>query len=75
LYEELLAKDENTLPTHHHKILKAKVRVEDPHQKDAINELVELFHAQNNVDIVSKMKEIVPEFISNNSTYEKLDKK
>lgn len=75
LYEELLAKDENTLPTHHHKILKAKVRVEDPHQKDAINELVELFHAQNNVDIVTKMKEIVPEFISNNSTYEKLDKK
>jgi FlaA1/EpsC-like NDP-sugar epimerase len=75
LYEELLAKDENTLPTHHHKILKAKVRVEDPHQKDAINHLVELFHAQNNVDIVSKMKEIVPEFISNNSTYEKLDKK
>lgn len=75
LYEELLAKDENTLPTHHHKILKAKVRVEDPHQKGAINELVELFHAQNNVDIVSKMKEIVPEFISNNSTYEKLDKK
>ena len=75
LYEELLAKDENTLPTHHHKILKAKVRVEDPNQKDAINELVELFHAQNNVDIVSKMKEIVPEFISNNSTYEKLDKK
>lgn len=75
LYEELLAKDENTLPTHHHKILKAKVRVEDPNQKDAINELVELFHAQNNVDIVSKMKEILPEFISNNSTYEKLDKK
>jgi FlaA1/EpsC-like NDP-sugar epimerase len=75
LYEELLAKDENTLPTHHHKILKAKVRVEDPHQKGAINELVELFHAQNNLDIVSKMKEIVPEFISNNSTYEKLDKK
>lgn len=75
LYEELLAKDENTLPTHHHKILKAKVRVEDPNQKDAINELVELFHSQNNVDIVSKMKEIVPEFISNNSTYEKLDKK
>lgn len=75
LYEELLAKDENTLATHHHKILKAKVRVEDPHQKDAINELVELFHEQNNVDIVLKMKEIVPEFISNNSTYEKLDKK
>jgi hypothetical protein len=40
-----------------------------------INSLVEMFESQQNERIVSKMKEIVPEFVSNNSDYEKLDKK
>lgn len=74
LYEELLAKEENTLPTHHSQILKAKVRSEDKGQINRIDELVKMFGSQNNDSIVSKMKEIVPEFISNNSSFEKLDK-
>ncbi|MCR9173584.1 MAG: polysaccharide biosynthesis protein [bacterium] len=75
LYEELLAKEENTLPTHHPQILKAKMREEDGEQIEKINALIELFGKQNNVDMVRKMKEIVPEFISNNSMFEQLDKK
>lgn len=75
LYEELLAKEENTLPTHHPQILKAKMREEEGGQIDQINKLISLFGTQNNVDIVRKMKEIVPEFISNNSMFEELDKK
>ena len=39
-----------------------------------INQLVKLFNEQNNEKIVEKMKEIVPEFKSNNSIFEKLDK-
>lgn len=74
LYEELLAKDENTLPTHHPQILKAKVRVEDDCQRKRIDELIHLFEDQDNMEMVGKMKEIVPEFISNNSMFEKLDK-
>ncbi len=75
LYEELLAKEENTLPTHHPQILKAKMREEEGTQIEQITALISLFGTQNNVDIVRKMKEIVPEFISNNSTFEELDKK
>ncbi len=74
LFEELLAKEENTLPTHHAQILKAKVRSEDEAKLDQINELIQLFGKQNNEDMVKMMKEIVPEFISNNSDFEKLDK-
>lgn len=74
LYEELLADTENTLPTHHSQILIGKVR---EYEYDAvakvINELIELFDTQNNVKIVQCMKELVPEFKSNNSVFEKLD--
>lgn len=73
LYEELLAKEENTLATHHPKILKAKIREEEASQIDEINQLIGLFETQNNELVVSKMKKIVPEYISNNSTFEKLD--
>lgn len=72
LYEELLAKEENTLPTHHPKILKAKERELGTTIED-IEGLIRMFEAQNNEEIVRKMKQIVPEFKSNNSTYEKLD--
>ncbi len=74
LYEELLAKDENTLPTHHPQILKATVRKADLEHIKMINDLIKLFGTQNNMSIVAKMKAIVPEFISNNSDFEKLDK-
>lgn len=75
LYEELLNNAENTLPTHHNKIMIAKVQEHDYAEIDkAIADLVALFPAQNNMAIVTQMKAIVPEFISNNSVYEALDK-
>jgi FlaA1/EpsC-like NDP-sugar epimerase len=75
LYEELLANEENTLPTHHRKIMIAKVKEYDFATVSAdIHELIGLFNAQNNEAIVRKMKAIVPEVLSKNSTYEQLDK-
>jgi FlaA1/EpsC-like NDP-sugar epimerase len=75
LYEELLNDQENTLPTHHSKITVAKIKeYEFESISKAIDELISLFPLQNNMNIVSKMKQIVPEFISNNSMYEVLDK-
>jgi FlaA1/EpsC-like NDP-sugar epimerase len=74
LYEELLANDENTLPTHHPKILKAKVREINADQIVRIDQLITLFEKQENEEMVRIMKEIVPEFKSQNSSFEKLDK-
>ena len=75
IYEELLADKETTLPTHHDKIMIAKVREYDFNEfEKSINQLIELFKTQENESIVRKMKEILPEFISSNSIYEKLDK-
>lgn len=74
LYEELLADSENTLPTHHSQILIGKVReYEYGEVSKVIEELIELFDTQNNNKIVQCMKELVPEFKSNNSVFEKLD--
>jgi FlaA1/EpsC-like NDP-sugar epimerase len=75
LYEELLNDHENTIPTHNPKIMVAKVKEYDLQtiSKDII-ELNSLFYTQNNESIVRKMKDILPEFISNNSVYEQLDK-
>ena len=75
LYEELLATTENTQATHHEKIMIAKVRSYD---FDTISQqLVHLKQVLNFGDearIVSKLKDLVPEFISNNSRFEALDK-
>ncbi len=73
LYEELLANEENTLPTHHSKILIAKNRLTTSEQIIYIEELITLIPLQDNQKIVKKMKEIVLEYISNNSVYESLD--
>ena len=73
LYEELLANEENTLPTHHSKILIAKNRLTTSDQIIYIEELITLIPLQDNQKIVKKMKEIVLEYISNNSIYETLD--
>ena len=74
LYEELLADSENTLPTHHAQILIGKVK---EYSFDEVNEkisrLIRLFNTQNNESIVKEMKNIVPEFRSNNSVFQKLD--
>ena len=73
LYEELLANEENTLPTHHDKILIAKTSV-----KKEIDEKIEavigLIDGQKNDELVTIIKDIVPEYRSQNSTFEKLDK-
>lgn len=74
LYEELLTNEENTVPTHHPQILIAKVREYDFEDiSSQISELVMLFEYQNNEDIVKFMKWIVPEYLSNNSEFERLD--
>lgn len=75
LYEELLTNEENTQETHHPQILIATVRDYNFEEiSNDINILTDLFEHQNNLQIVKKMKSIVPEFISNNSEFEKLDK-
>jgi len=73
LYEELLSDKENTLPTYHNKIMIAKNdSVNCKLFKDKINSLAELSSKSNN-EIVSEIKSIVPEYISKNSEFEKLD--
>lgn len=75
IYEELLADKETTLPTHHEKIMIARVRSYQFEQiKKDINELIGLFKLQDNEAIVAKMKLIVPEYVSANSVFEKLDR-
>lgn len=74
LYEELLNDLENTMPTHHEKIMVAQVR--EYHFQtinEHIRELIKLSCEYKDRQVVIKMKEIVPEFKSNNSVYEELD--
>lgn len=75
LYEELLNNAENTLPTYHEKILIAKTRtLEYPTLSEQIDALIGPAQRQESVMLVVKaMKELVPEFVSNNSEFEKLD--
>ena len=75
LFEELLTNEENTLPTHHPQIMIAKVREYDFQEiSNSISQLTALFEHQNNEEIVRFMKWMVPEYRSNNSEYERLDK-
>jgi FlaA1/EpsC-like NDP-sugar epimerase len=74
LYEELLNDNENTMPTHHEKIMIGKVR------EYVFNEIADqiyqlLLHAEGNDDrkVVLQMKTIVPEYKSKNSKFEALD--
>ncbi len=74
LYEELLNDLENTMPTHHEKIMVAQVREYDFQLINKhIRELIRLSCEYRDRQVVIKMKEIVPEFKSNNSIYEELD--
>ena len=74
LYEEVLNELEGTKPTFHEKIRIAEVRQYDYDKvnKD-IEELVEISKQYDDMATVKKMKEIVPEYKSNNSKYEQLD--
>jgi len=76
LYEELLNNAENTIATYHEKILIAKTRALDYSTLSIqIDALIGPAQRQESVTlVVSAMKELVPEFISNNSIFEKLDK-
>ena len=75
LYEELLNMEEYTKPTHHEKIMIANVREYDFETvKEEIDELIAISFEYNDMRTVSKMKEIVPEFLSLNSPFEAIDK-
>ena len=74
LYEEVLATNENTLPTNHSRIRIAKVR--EYEYNDALAAITSLEQLSRDVDIISMvrlMKQTVPEFISQNSRFEALD--
>ena len=76
LYEEVLNELEGTKPTFHEKIRIAEVReYEYAEVCKEIDELIEISKKYDNMATVRKMKEIVPEYKSNNSIYEELDKK
>jgi len=75
LYEEVLNELEGTKPTFHEKIRIAEVREFDYEDvRRQIDELIELSKQYDDMATVKKMKEIVPEYKSNNSKYEELDK-
>jgi FlaA1/EpsC-like NDP-sugar epimerase len=74
LYEELLNDAENTIPTYHSKIMIAKVKNNNYEElNDAIENIRMLRKENNDSEIVKWMKQIVPEFKSKNSKYEKFD--
>ena len=75
LYEEVLNQEETTLPTFHEKIKIAKVREYDYQevQRD-LEELSGLALSFDDMKIVAKMKQMVPEYKSQHSKYEALDK-
>lgn len=73
LYEELLNKEEKTLPTHHEKIKIAKVIPSPAKTLFDIEDLIGIGMQGDNNKLVQKMKELVPEFRSCNSKYENLD--
>ncbi len=74
LFEELLNKEEEVIPTHNKKILIAKV-IEYSFEtiSNSIDHLISIASKNNDEDVVKQMKRIIPEFISNNSIYESID--
>jgi FlaA1/EpsC-like NDP-sugar epimerase len=76
LYEELLTSDENTLPTHNDQILIARVSEYDHVMvNNAIEHLTALIQGgAAPALIVGELKKMIPEYISNNSVYELLDR-
>ncbi len=75
LYEELLNESENTLPTHHEKILKAQIAAYPAGRFRSDFEALDSLAASGDLSaLISKFKEMVPEYISQNSPFEQLDK-
>ena len=74
IYEELLTSGENIKPTYHEKILIAKCEKVDAQEiEPLILDLCNISPAAQNIYIVSKIKELVPEYAPNNSKYEVLN--
>ena len=74
LYEELLNDTSKTLPTYHEKITIFQDQIEDFNYINGnIHELINLGNSYSNNDMVRKMKAILPEFKSMNSTFQKID--
>lgn len=74
LYEELLNTSENTLPTHHPRIMIAKVSpLDHNHIEKKLDKLALVWQTYDNFKIVSVIKEIVTDYRSNNSIFESLD--
>lgn len=74
LHEELLHQEEYTIPTHHHKIKISKTIVHNfQYVQQAITEILKLNDQNKDYEMIKKLKEIIPEYKSNNSIYEALD--
>ncbi len=74
LYEELLSEDESHIPTHHPKILIARLpSVSYQETEDTIRELKRVLPTGDRDAMVALLKSIIPEYISQNSEFEKLD--
>ncbi|GAL76260.1 UDP-N-acetylglucosamine 4,6-dehydratase [Nonlabens ulvanivorans] len=75
LFEELLNDKAKTLQTHHKKIMRAKDQVLCMEEvNDFVIDIAAAAEQQNNTLVVKKLKELIPEFLSQNSIYEELDK-
>lgn len=74
LYEELLSDKSKTLPTHHQKIMIAQDEAGNFEEvNEAVRKIIKAGKKMKNKKLVSKLKQLIPEFKSNNSTFEKLD--
>ncbi len=73
LYEEVLGEDENHIPTYHEKIKIANINKPDCNKVFRIFEELKELEKLDHMRIVSLLKELIPEYKSNNSVYEKLD--
>jgi FlaA1/EpsC-like NDP-sugar epimerase len=74
LFEELLNDESTTLPTHHPKIMIAKVPTQDFTEiREKVDQLIEISRKRNDQEVVKQLKELVPEFKSENSEFEYLD--
>jgi len=74
LYEELLSTKENSIVTHHPKITKAKVReYEFSKVEKTINEIIGSLDTEDDMKLVARMKDLIPEYQSQNSKFNDLD--
>jgi len=75
LYEELLNDECKTLPTHHKKIMIGVDKVQDyEFINEKVNKIIKSANNLKNDKVVAKLKELIPEFISKNSSYQSLDR-